>query len=198
MAPSRPGDAAAENAAKTRIRLSDLSQRKTHTFLLIPDSSRCEAIAADLDLIALRKVRLEGTLAPAGKHDWDLSAQIGATVVQPCVATLAPVTTRIEEKVRRGYRADLPEQDEATEIEMHHDETLEPLPDTIDLEEILTEALALALPAYPRVEGTQPDKTVFTEPGKAPMTDDDARPFAGLAGLKDKLAGDDSGNSGNG
>ncbi|QIE41792.1 DUF177 domain-containing protein [Rhodobacteraceae bacterium SC52] len=196
MAPSRPGDGAAENAAKTRIRLSDLSQRKSHTFLLIPDADLCAAIAADLDLIALRKLRLEGTLTPAGKQDWDLAAQLGATVVQPCVATLAPVTTRIEEKVQRGYRADLPEDDDATEVEMHLDETLEPLPDTIDLEELVTEALALALPAYPRVDGTQPDKTVFTEPGKTAMTDEDARPFAGLAGLKDKLVGDGSGNSG--
>jgi hypothetical protein len=29
---------------------------------------------------------------------------------------------------------------------------------------------------------------VVTEPGVAPMRDEDARPFAGLAGLKDQLS----------
>jgi uncharacterized metal-binding protein YceD (DUF177 family) len=141
-----------------------------------------------LGIRAIRKLRFDARLSPRGKRDWVLRADLGATVVQDCVATLAPVTTRIDEPVTRCYLSDY-ETPEAGEIEMPEDDTAEPLPDTLDLFEVLHEALALALPPFPRAEGVDPAQTAFTEPGKTPMTDDEARPFAGLAGLRDKLAG---------
>ena len=74
---------------------------------------------------------------------------------------------------------------------MPDDDTIEPLPDVIDLGAVLAEALALNLPLYPRADGAHLDQAVFTEPGKLPMTDEDARPFAGLAGLRDQLKSED-------
>jgi len=54
----------------------------------------------------------------------------------------------------------------------------------------MTEALVLALPAFPRAPDAAPGDASVTEPGTAPMTDDAARPFAGLEALRDKLTGD--------
>jgi uncharacterized metal-binding protein YceD (DUF177 family) len=54
----------------------------------------------------------------------------------------------------------------------------------------LAEALALALPLYPRAPGAELGEAAFTEPGKPVLRDEDARPFAGLAHLRDKLKGD--------
>ena len=51
-------------------------------------------------------------------------------------------------------------------------------------------ALVLALPEYPRSEGAELGEAIFTEAGLAPMKDEDARPFAGLAALKDQLKPD--------
>lgn len=170
------------------LRLADLGQRRDHRFLRQPDAPFLSALAQELDLIDLRKVRFEGSLTPVGRQDWDLTGHLGATVVQPCVATLAPVTTRIEEKVIRRYRNDLPEPDDATEIEMPEDDTLDPLPETIDLDAILTEALSLALPPYPRADDTAPVQALFAKPGQQPLDDDAVRPFAGLAALRTRLA----------
>ncbi len=64
---------------------------------------------------------------------------------------------------------------------------VEPLTATIDLGALMVESLALALPLYPRAEGAHLRQAIFTEPGAAPLTDDDARPFAGLKSLRDKL-----------
>ncbi len=52
------------------------------------------------------------------------------------------------------------------------------------------EALTLALPLYPRADGADLGEPVFTEPGKRPLTDEDARPFAGLKDLRDRLKKD--------
>jgi uncharacterized metal-binding protein YceD (DUF177 family) len=176
---------------RRHIRLGDLPTSKATPFRYEPDGGELAAISADLDLSALRKVRLEGELRPRGKRDWDLHAHLGATVVQPCVVTLAPVTTRIEEEVQRRFRADLPEPPPGAEVEMPEDDALEPLPETLDLQRVLTEALALAVPEYPRAEGAELGEAVFTQPGEAPLTDEAAKPFAGLAHLRDRLKPED-------
>jgi len=173
--------------SQTVFRLADLAQTRPTGFEITPTPSQLDDIATELELTALRKVRLTGEIAAQGKTDWRLTAKLGATVVQPCVATLAPVTTRIDEPVERHYIADFEEPD-VTEAEMPEDDTLEPLPESIDIMAILVEALALSIPPYPRAEGADPQTTVFTEPGKDPLRDEDMRPFAGLAALRDKLA----------
>ena len=182
MSAKSPSDAA--------LKVSGLSQAAPTPFSLRPDKAVLDRIATDLDLSALRKLSFEGTLAPQGKRDWLLTARLGATVVQPCVATLEPVTTRIDEDVMRIFLSDFVESDES-EVEIPEDETSEPLGTWIDPAAVMVETLALALPEYPRAADAAPEERQFTEPGKAPMTDEDARPFAGLAALKDKLKGDD-------
>ena len=172
------------------IRVPDLPKTQPLGFVLAPDAEACTEMARTLGLSALRKVRLEGTLAPAGRTDWQLDAHLGATVEQPCVVTLAPVTTRIEEPVSRLYLADPPPAPEG-EVEMPEDDRVEALPETIDLGAVLLEALALALPAYPRAEGVGFEDTQVAEPGVTPMSDDAAKPFAGLAGLRDSLRKDE-------
>jgi uncharacterized metal-binding protein YceD (DUF177 family) len=70
---------------------------------------------------------------------------------------------------------------------MPEDETAEPLPATLDLGQVMIEALALTLPPYPRTPGAETGEAVFTEPGKTPLRAADLHPFAGLAGLRDAL-----------
>jgi len=162
------------------MRLAGLARNQSHAFDLRPDAPALEALRDRLGLLRLRKVRLAGELSPTGKRDWALTAGLGATVVQACVVTLAPVTTRIDTSLSRRYLADWQEP-EAAEVEMEADDGLEPLPETLDLEAILEEELSLALPLYPRAEGVD-----FTEPDPA-AEEDRAHPFAGLAALRDRL-----------
>jgi uncharacterized metal-binding protein YceD (DUF177 family) len=173
---------------RDKIRLTDLSNRGATEFRLEPDAEARSALAKRLDIPAVRKLRFSGRIVPEGRRDWRLDADLGATVVQSCVVTLDPVTTRIDEKIERRYLADMPPAPEGSEIEMPQDDTAEPLPETLDLAEVMAEALALALPPFPRTEGAALGEAVFTEPGREPLTDEAVRPFAGLAGLRDKLA----------
>lgn len=172
------------------LRVADLPQTAPTPFELVPGTEARAALAAELGLSALRKLRFSGRIRTSGKRDWLLEGHLGATVVQPCVVTLEPVTTRIETDVRRLFLARMPET-EAPEVEMTEDDTTEPLGAWIDPAAVMAEALSLALPLYPRKDDAELGQAVYTEPGKAPMRDEDARPFAGLAGLRDALKKDE-------
>lgn len=176
-----------------RIALTRRPQTRPIGFALRPDRAEMDALARDLGLDGLRKLSLTGQLQPENSRDWRLEARLGATVTQLCVVTLAPVTTRLEETVIRRYLAEMPTPapTEGQEVEMPEDDTIEPLPDHVDLSDLLAEALALALPLYPRAEGAGLGTLSTAEPGVAPLTDDQMRPFDGLAGLRDRLRGDD-------
>lgn len=169
--------------------MSDLSTRGPTAFDLQPEADARAAIADRLGLSGLKKLRFQGTITPTGARGWALTGELGATVVQPCVVTLDPVTTRIDETVERVYLpAPYLDQPEAgTETEMPEDTSSEPLGSVISASDVMVESLLLALPQYPRASDAELGEAVFTEDGVAPLKDEDTKPFAGLAGLRDRL-----------
>ncbi|MEH6738260.1 MAG: DUF177 domain-containing protein [Sulfitobacter sp.] len=180
MSPTPPSD--------TSLRVSSLSQSGPSPFSIRPDARVLATLAEMLGISSLRKLSFEGSLKPFGESDWQLKGRLGATAVQACVVTLEPVVTRIDTDVARIFVKDFSEA-EAPEIEMPEDDSIEPLGVWIDPAIVMQEALALALPEYPRKDEAQAKTIRVTEPGKTPMTDEEARPFAGLAALKDQLGG---------
>ncbi len=168
--------------APRHLRLADL--RAPTAIDLRPDAAERAAIAARLGAISMPKLWFAGRIVPQdGGHV--LRARLGATVTQPCSVTLETVTTRIDEDVVRRY---LPADHlpgpvptaPGAEVEMPEDDTLEPAPDVLDLGAVMDEALALAVPAFPRAPGAELGRAVFAAPGVAPLTDETASPFAVL------------------
>jgi uncharacterized metal-binding protein YceD (DUF177 family) len=174
----------------TALRVADLPTSRPTAFDLRPDAGQMRAIAEDMGLSGLRKLSFKGSIRAEGRKDWVLEGMLGATVVQPCVVTLEPVTTRIDQPVRRLYLADpAPILPEGEEVEMPEDDTAEPLGATIDPHAVMIEALVLALPEWPRADGAHLGSLTVTEAGQTPLTEEAMKPFAGLASLRDKLAG---------
>ena len=158
----------------------DLGQRE----LILPTPETLH-LAQHLGLVRLTKARLRYHLHPvATGADWMLQGQIGATVTQPCVVTGEDVTTRIDAPFARRFLAHFETPEGGGEYEMHTDDTIDPLPETLNLYEIFSEVLALELPPYPRKEGAQLEGAVFTAPDIPPMSDRDASPFAALKYLQ--------------
>ena len=173
---------------KHRLRVSMLDTQKPTAFEMTPAATARKAIAAQLELLDLRKLRFTGDIRATGDSNWTLEGLLGATVVQPCVVTLEPVTTRLDVPVLREFIDGLerPAEDEE-EIEISPDDNSEPLGSHIDLQTVLIETLSLALPLYPRADGAELTETNFAPEGIQPMRDEDTKPFAGLASLRDKL-----------
>ncbi|KUF11776.1 YceD family protein [Pseudoponticoccus marisrubri] len=180
----------------TRLRTATLRRNAETAFRIEPDAEARAAIAEVVGAQALRKLRLVGQLVPESGGGFRLEAELGATAVQGCVVTLEPVTTRIDTRVERRFvpAESLPDPEAGSETEMPEDDTIEPMGDVIDLEAVMTEALSLALPSYPRKDDVEAVEAQFAADGVTPMTDDDVKPFAGLAALREKMqesGGDD-------
>jgi uncharacterized metal-binding protein YceD (DUF177 family) len=179
------------------LRTGAISSRKPTRFALAPDAATRAAVAAELGLLALPHLTFIGEVRPTGARDFQLEAQLEARVVQACGVTLAPVETKIAETVTRRYVSDWTEPD-GDEAEMPEDDTADPMPDIIDAGAVATEALSLALPLYPRAKGAAWQPVAAAPQGVAPLRDDDLKPFAGLAALRNRLGGgtDDGGTGG--
>ncbi len=163
-----------------RFRTTGQTPEEPQVFVIAPDAEARKALATELGVSAIRKLRFEGHVAPEGRRDWRLEGQLGATVVQPCIITLEPVVTRIDQKMIRRYLADWSEPAADTEVEMPEDDTTEQLGAVIDPLQVMIEALILAIPDYPRAEGAELGAVTAAEDGAEPLTDETRRPFAGL------------------
>jgi len=176
------------NHAHPRLELKHLVQNRGVNFDLTLSEAEISEIIEQLDLLSLRKIKFSGVILPIGKGDWGLSGELGATVEQACSLTLVPVRSRVDTPVVRNFRkSPITLSHSGPEHEIPEDDSEEQLEDVIDLARVFSEALSLALPDYPRAEGAELKTAEFAPPGVTPLTDEAARPFSVLAGLKDKL-----------
>lgn len=155
-----------------RLRVAHLSARNPNPFDLQPDQAARDELAQELGLDALPRLRLSGEIVARSGDAWELTGRLRAKVVQPCVISLRPVETVIDEPVHRVFSPHLAAPDE-DESEMPDDET-EPLGQFIDLADLAAGELALAIPEYPRHPDAEPPAD---SPDDAPET---RRPFADL------------------
>src|SRR5262245_56338359 len=83
------------------IELRQLRELEAFDFDISPSAEEAAAVATLLSARSVRKLRFAGQLARTAGGGWQLAAELGATVVQTCVVTLDPVTTRVDQPVRR-------------------------------------------------------------------------------------------------
>ena len=119
----------------------------------------------------MRKLRFAGRLVRLAGGGWQLDAELGATVIQTCVVTLDPVTTRIDQPVRRTFLPEAAPRGAEIVVSPDEDDEIEPLGDRIDLGLVAIEALALALPRLSAQAGRDARR-----PAPAPPSADEGEP----------------------
>ncbi len=169
------------------VRFRRISKAADYEFSETPTEDELRAIAKALDIMSVRKMRFSGRLVPLAKEGWALEGKLGATVTQACVITLEPVRTRIDLDIRRRYLPDLDDPMAEIDIAPEDEDEIDPLGDELDLGLVAMEALALALPDYPKIEGAVLDESLFSPAESSSGADGQAQPFAELAVLKEKL-----------
>lgn len=185
---SKPSELSQEPGFSHPLMVADLPKNRARTFDLDLSDGDLAVIVDDLGILDLAKLRFTGEIAFNDQGEAEVTADLGVTATQACVVTLEPVKTRIDEKITRRFSPHMePRADEYQMLE-DEDENVDPLTDVIDLGLILTESIALNLPDFPRVEGAELSQTTFAEDGVTPLEDEDTKPFASLAALKDKLS----------
>lgn len=175
-----------------------------------------QAIAAQHDLAALDALAYDARLEPLGESGWRLVGRVRASAAQRCVVTLAPMAAEIDEAFERlwspdadpgsgagvaeavGGRLDVFDEEAGplsasawralSEGEGDAAAEIEPIPDPIDPAAVALETFTLSLDPYPRRDGARFEGAAHGPPGVAALTDETARPFAGLQELKDRLA----------
>lgn len=174
--------------ARDRMDIESLYLKQPNPFLLVPRRSAAAAMAADIGAIEIKKLRFEGVVVSTGTSSWQLTGQLGATVIQECVVSLAPVKTRLDVKVVRNF---------TTEEAAGTTRSYAPVPEldievvarSIDLAAVAREALLLELPIYPKIEGAEAKMSKFPGGTGPEFHEDGRRPFASLSELRNRLFG---------
>ena len=168
------------------MRVDDVPEQGRHLELEASAEVRA-ALAQPVGVDAIEQLTASFDLAPRGRDGLQVSGTVRARVRQTCIVTLEPVINAIEEEVAVDYapsstlkkagEAIDPEDDEAMQSSAEEPEPL--LGNSIDLGQLATEFLTLAIDPYPR------KVDAAFEPPKA-AEDAAARPFAALAALSKK------------
>lgn len=143
----------------------------------------CAGLALRFELLALESFMINGAMRLDHLGNLVLEGRIEGRLVQSCVTSLEPVPGTIEEKFALIFSKD---GHEAAQDEPNMD-LPEPWPgEVLDLGEIAAQQLGLALDPYPKAVGVEADRAVENGPEGSEGTH---KPFLGLAGLRDRLAG---------
>ncbi len=115
------------------------------------------ALGKRLDLIEISSLAAKITVVGDGRRRVSVDVNYRADVVQSCVVTLEPVPATIEESFTQEFLRETTPSDRAegnTETWVKPEEEAESLEDDeLDVGELLTQCLSLALEPYPRKEG---------------------------------------------
>lgn len=151
-------------------------------------TEECAALAARYGVPAVRALSYTAQAAPWGPGGWRIHGAVTAALTQVCVVTLEPVDTSFTEPFERFFAPPARLDDAADLLDPDGEEEVAPLGETIDIGEIAAEAAALAIDPYPRKPEAAFGGVLTGPPGAEPLTDEAARPFAGLATLKTRKA----------
>lgn len=169
-----------------RLEVQDLPSKGVRV-KLEADGKECAALAKRLGLVSLDAFKAEAEVKPWRKSGVSVRGHFTAEVTQSCVVTLEPVKDKVADEFEAYF---LPESEMTpvnpqAEIHVDLDDAHDPDPldeGGIDVGELVTEHLSLAINPYPR-KGDAEFSPVVEDDGKTDGKRED-NPFAVLAKLR--------------
>lgn len=146
----------------------------------------CAALARRFNVHSVESLAFDAEIVPAA-DGWKAMGEVRAALTQLCGVTLEPVAETIAERFERRFVAGAPTRAPAHELDMRGEDDPDALGAAIDLGELAAEMAALAIDPWPRAPGVAFEGARSGPPGAEALTDEAARPFAGLAALKKRM-----------
>ena len=155
---------------------------------VVATPAECEALARRFGIVAVGALAAQVRLKPIrGGEVIRVNGRLTADVVQSCVVTLEPVPAHVDEEFDMTFSTAAEEEaeEDLSEIDLSLEDEDPPDPivgGIIDVGEVVSEHLALALDPFPRKPGAS------IPAAREPAAEDDGRPnpFAVLAKLRQK------------
>lgn len=165
---------------------------------ITPDEKAKKALAKRLDVLALEDLKAQVSLKRENAHIVHVKGTLDAKIKQNCVVTLEPVESKIFDEFEAWYadesqavsfkRAQYEAQSKKELLDMpmlEESEDPEPMVNgTIDVGDLVTQYLSLAIPPYPTKEGIT--YSVQVEEPVAPKNNLKLNPFAALKDWRPK------------
>lgn len=163
--------------------------QQSQTVVLEADETVRRALAERFGLVDLPAFSARASVRRRRDTGWiELKGSLKASVVQECVVTLEPVAGEIEAEIDELFD----DRHEIDGVEVDLDpvaEEPEPLDgDVLDVGEVISQVLSLAIDPYPRAPGVEGAQNLKSAPSDAGGDGASAEgsPFAALALLKDR------------
>tara|TARA_R110001583_G_scaffold72417_1_gene202752 strand:+ start:978 stop:1556 length:579 start_codon:yes stop_codon:yes gene_type:complete len=179
----------------SRIVNTDEQVSKKEKIILEASAQERAALAKRFELVSIDSLTAELTIIAASNGEVTVRGPMHAQIVQSCVTTLEPVPEMVEDEVKVLFSPHVSEEDMPSNPDdledLSEDELMalldqpEPLVDgKIDVGEVVSQFLAVAMNPYPRKDGAElPDAALIEEEAD----EERPNPFAKLAGLKEQL-----------
>tara|TARA_E500000318_G_scaffold65893_1_gene60835 strand:+ start:584 stop:1162 length:579 start_codon:yes stop_codon:yes gene_type:complete len=179
----------------SRIVNTDEQVSKKEKIILEASAQERAALAKRFELVSIHSLTAELTIIAASNGEVTVRGPMHAQIVQSCVTTLEPVPEMVEDEVKVLFSPHVSEEDMPSNPDdledLSEDELMalldqpEPLVDgKIDVGEVVSQFLAVAMNPYPRKDGAElPEAALIEEEAD----EERPNPFAKLAGLKEQL-----------
>ncbi|TMJ20457.1 MAG: DUF177 domain-containing protein [Alphaproteobacteria bacterium] len=167
------------------VRLDTLGEGERRMRIEAEEGERA-ALARRFGLVAIDRLAADFTLRRRGE-EVAMAGALSAAVVQSCVATGVPLEAALDEPFEILFRPQPEAASGEEEVELDDSELDVVFYDAaaVDAGEAVAETLLLNLDPYPRAPGAE---EALRAAGV--KSEEEAGPFAALAGLKDKLRKD--------
>ncbi len=157
----------------SEISVDVLQRGKPAKYEVVPTDGDVEGLIERFGFLAVKNCRAEVTVRKVARDCWDVNGRLTATVTQACVITGVPVSESVDFLIEERY---VREAKDAEVVEVDLD-GVEPLKNgAIDLGEMVSQSLALAVTSWPKGEGAEETYQLGDTV--------EEHPFAGLAALK--------------
>ena len=164
-----------------QIPIARLDKSRVQKFKYVPEASKLKSLASEIEFRQIEISDFSGSLT-AKPEGWDLHAKLKGRATQSCVISDAPVRTDLNITVIRKYRRDMSDVDIDMAHEEDFDDSIETMPQNIELDNLIVESILLNTPEYPKLPKylSQEVWQFSTEPEEPIVEEITQKPFAGL------------------